>query len=89
MAETQCGTASPRILHNELLSSDQKANGSFTDEKHMETTTVSSVDLNDRDAALDLVGIQRTAQFSEEYNLRLRNKLVSNCLGDHGPKVVD
>lgn len=47
------------------------------DEKHLETATVVSVDSKDADAALELVGTQRTKQFSEEYNLKLRRKLVS------------
>jgi len=37
-------------------------------------TTISSVD---GDEALRLVGRERTAQFSEEYNKKLRRKLVS------------
>ncbi len=77
MAEIQHSIGSPKMLHKELLSTNLKANDSFTDEKHLETTTVSSVNLKDHDAALDLVGIQRTSQFSEEYNLKLRRKLVS------------
>ena len=34
----------------------------------------------DGDEALQLVGKERTAQFSEEYNRRLRRKLVCNML---------
>lgn len=35
-----------------------------------------SVDLNDGDEALRLIGAERTTQFSEEYNAKLRRKLV-------------
>lgn len=35
-----------------------------------------SVDLNDGDEALRLIGTERTTQFSEEYNAKLRRKLV-------------
>lgn len=41
-----------------------------------ETVTILSVDSKEADAALELVGTVRTAQFSEEYNNRLRRKLV-------------
>ncbi|KAL5526502.1 hypothetical protein ACEPAF_8226 [Sanghuangporus sanghuang] len=34
-----------------------------------------SIEATDGDEALELVGMRRTAQFSEEYNLRLRKKL--------------
>ncbi|OCB91702.1 MFS general substrate transporter [Sanghuangporus baumii] len=34
-----------------------------------------SIDATDGDEALELVGMRRTAQFSKEYNLRLRKKL--------------
>ena len=38
----------------------------------------------DGDEALHLVGAERTAHFSEEYNLKLRRKLVSSlCLEIH------
>ena len=35
-----------------------------------------SLDLNDGDEALRLIGTERTTQFSEEYNAKLRRKLV-------------
>lgn len=35
-----------------------------------------SYDIEDGDEALELVGTLRSAHFSEEYNLRLRRKLV-------------
>lgn len=38
-----------------------------------------SVDLNDGDEALRLIGAERTSQFSEEYNAKLRRKLVGIC----------
>jgi MFS transporter, ACS family, DAL5 transporter family protein len=42
-----------------------------------------SSEIYDGDEALQLVGAERTAQFSEEYNLKLRRKLVSS-LGHPG-----
>ncbi len=51
------------------------------DEKKFDTVLVldadSEVDLRDKDEALRLVGLERTAQFTEEYYARLRRKLVS------------
>jgi MFS transporter, ACS family, allantoate permease len=48
---------------------------SVEDEKHV---AVSETDdsVNDGDEALHLVGRERTEEFSEEYNKRLRKKLV-------------
>jgi hypothetical protein len=43
------------------------------DEKVADTVTINSVE---GDEALRLVGTARTAQFSEEYNRKLRRKLV-------------
>ena len=43
-----------------------------------EKDSVSVVDSADGDEALKLVGKERTQQFSEEYNRKLRRKLV--CL---------
>ena len=40
------------------------------------STSIASVDSREADEALELVGIRRTAVFSEEYNTRLRRKLV-------------
>jgi hypothetical protein len=37
-----------------------------------------SYDLEGGDEALHLVGAQRTTEFTEEYNLKLRRKLVSD-----------
>ena len=47
------------------------------DEKHPESIEVLSVNSEDVDEALELVGSRRTQQFSEEYNKKLRRKLVS------------
>ena len=55
------------------------ANGSFDEEKKVEVElddSTSSLDIDDADAALGLVGTKRTMQFSEEYNRKLRRKLV-------------
>lgn len=38
-----------------------------------------SLDIQDGDEALRLIGAERTAQFSEEYNAKLRRKLVRRC----------
>jgi len=35
-----------------------------------------SLDLNDGDEALRLLGVERTTHFSEEYNEKLKRKLV-------------
>lgn len=40
------------------------------------TFTSESFDSKDADEALELVGTSRTQNFSEEYNLKLRRKLV-------------
>lgn len=50
---------------------------SSLDEKHPDTATVVSVDSKDADEALELVGTTRTSHFTEEYNAKLRRKLVS------------
>ena len=47
------------------------------DEKRPESVEVLSVNSEDVDEALELVGSRRTQQFSEEYNKKLRRKLVS------------
>lgn len=47
------------------------------DEKHPEVVTLQSVDSKDADEALELVGLRRELHFSEEYNKKLRRKLVS------------
>ena len=47
------------------------------DEKRPESVEVLSVNSEDVDEALELVGSRRTQQFSEEYNNKLRRKLVS------------
>lgn len=46
------------------------------DEKHVDTATVVSINSEDVDEALELVGTRRTVQFSEEFNNKLRRKLV-------------
>ena len=42
-----------------------------------------SYDLGDGDEALHLVGAQRTTNFTEEFNEKLRRKLVSDASGNH------
>lgn len=69
------------VSHIEVgRASDEKIDlASPVDEKSL-TVKVSaheaSFDANNGDEALELVGMRRTAQFSEEYNRRLRKKLV-------------
>lgn len=46
-------------------------------EKQPEVVTLQSVDSKDADEALELVGLRRELHFSEEYNKKLRRKLVS------------
>lgn len=58
---------------------DNAANSPVVDEKHVDSEIASvSVDADsaDGDEALQLVGRERTAQFSDEYNRKLRRKLV-------------
>ena len=66
----------------ESRQSDEKADsGSPIDEKSPSVevaTDEASLDVRDGDEALELVGMRRTGQFSEEYFLKLRGKLV--CL---------
>ena len=47
-------------------------------EKDVEISSTESLRLSDADEALELVGMRRTAEFSEEYMLKLRRKLVSH-----------
>ena len=60
--------------------SDEKTGlGSPMDEKGPSvevSTDEASFDAKDADEALELVGMRRTVQFSEEYNMKLRKKLV-------------
>jgi ACS family allantoate permease-like MFS transporter len=46
-------------------------------ETYDEKLGLDTLDTSDGDAALQLVGAQATAHFSEEYNRKLRRKLVS------------
>ena len=46
------------------------------DGKQVDLVSVESIDSRDVDEALNLVGMRRTAEFSEEYNRKLRRKLV-------------
>ena len=57
----------------------EKGSASRDDEKrsHEDEEIASVIDSVEGDEALKLVGRERTAQFSEEYNRKLRRKLVS------------
>lgn len=62
-----------------MIHSDEKKtlpSSPVVDEKAVESDTVSVVDTLQGDEALHLVGRERTAEFSEEYNKKLRRKLV-------------
>jgi MFS transporter, ACS family, allantoate permease len=50
-----------------------------SDEK-LERSSASEISISKGDEALQLVGVERTTEFSEEYNRRLRRKLVSASL---------
>ena len=54
-----------------------KKRSSVVDEK-VEASSTNSVELADADEALELVGVRRTAQFSEEEYAKLRKKLVGH-----------
>ena len=57
------------------LDTDEKTR-SRDEEKDAYDVTVSVAESTEGDEALKLVGKERTAQFSEEYNKKLRRKLV-------------
>lgn len=65
---------------------DEKAD-SYEDNKQVDTVSVQSIDSRDVDEALGLVGMRRTAEFSEEYNKKLRRKLVCQSAALHLPIV--
>lgn len=50
------------------------------DSKQVDSVTIESVDSRDVDEALNLVGMRRTAEFSEDYNRKLRRKLVCRII---------
>lgn len=60
----------------EKRSMDQKS----VDEKVVEATSISSVDFRHGDEALKLIDAENAVKFSEEYNLKLRRKLVRPTL---------
>ena len=59
-----------------LESGEKRQSGDEEKDGFDATVTVSAADSADEDEALKLVGRERTAQFSEEYNRKLRKKLV-------------
>ena len=68
---------SPSSIGGRQSPISEKAIESPEDEKQLYgSQTVSLVDSSDGDEALKLVGRERQVQFSEEYNRKLRNKLV-------------
>ncbi len=54
------------------MSLDEKS----VDEKHIETSGNDLIDLRNGDEALRLIDAEKVVKFSEEYNLKLRRKLV-------------
>jgi hypothetical protein len=50
------------------------------DEKRIETSSNGSFDLQNGDEALKLIDAEKVVTFSEEYNLKLRWKLVCRLL---------
>lgn len=76
------------LQHRKSLDSEEKR-PSRDEEKDEATITVSSADSANEDEALKLVGRERTTKFSEEYNRKLRNKLVRRLTSNRsqGPIV--
>ena len=66
-----------RINEDEKVDANVIATDNVNEKFEDGSTSIVSVDSREADEALELVGIRRTAVFSEEYNLRLRRKLVS------------
>lgn len=64
------------MLNEKNESAKDEKMGSLEDSKRVETISINSIDSRDVDEALELVGMRRTAEFSEEYNKKLRRKLV-------------
>ncbi|KAL5526499.1 hypothetical protein ACEPAF_8223 [Sanghuangporus sanghuang] len=65
-------------LEHRRHSKEKMDSNMLLDEKTPTTEFVSdeaSIDARDGDEALELVGVRRKTQFSEEYNLKLRKKL--------------
>ncbi|KAI0773854.1 MFS general substrate transporter [Fomes fomentarius] len=69
------------LQHRKSLDSEEKRRSRDEEKDVFEATiTVSSADSGNEDEALKLVGRERTTQFSEEYNRKLRNKLDRTIL---------
>ena len=61
----------------DVTAMDEKATSMMSgDEKDVYDTMTSGMDSSDGDEALNLVGRERETQFSEEYNAKIRRKLV-------------
>ena len=60
------------------LEEEKKSSSSVDEKRVVDAEALSVDDTIHGDEALELVGRERTEQFSEEYNLRLRRKLVSH-----------
>lgn len=71
-------------VERKSLQESEKGSASREDEKRsqLDEEVVSVVDTSEGDEALELVGRERTAQFTEEYNKKLRRKLVSITIVD-------
>lgn len=71
-----CSGLQKGSVHDHMHTIDKKPSPP-QDEKHPEVVTLQSMDSKDADEALELVGLRRESHFSEEYNKKLRRKLVS------------
>lgn len=64
-------------IRKSLDAAEKVPSSPVLDEKHaVDSETVSVIDSLQGDEALQLVGRERTAEFSDEYNKKLRRKLV-------------
>jgi len=69
----------PRLVFSVMIANIQEQEIKEVEKKSHEEESFnekSSIDLDHGDEALRLIGAERTAQFSEEYNEKLKRKLV-------------
>ena len=64
-------------MSTQLVSPELEKSSSIDEKRTVDAEVLSVNETLDGDEALELVGRERTQQFSEEYNRRLRRKLVS------------
>lgn len=68
-----------------IVDHDSEKKASSIDDHVVVEKHHASINIDEGDEALRLIGMERTAQFSEEYNRKLRRKLV--CPSRH-PRVL-